>query len=140
MIHFAAHAEANLESPLDSAVILSEDSQGFKLYAKDIVNLQLSTNLVTLSACHSAGARSYHGEGMVGFAWAFMQSGVRNVIAGLWDVDDTSSSQMMITLYKGIASGKRPSTALREAKLEMLKSNGSQQKPVYWAPYQTYLR
>ena len=38
MIHFAAHAEANLQSPLDSAVILSEDlsedGKGFKLYAQ----------------------------------------------------------------------------------------------------------
>jgi CHAT domain-containing protein len=141
MIHFAAHAEAIIQSPLDSAVILSEDSQGFKLYAKDIANLKLSANLVSLSACHSAGARSYNGEGMVGFAWAFMQSGVRNVIAGLWDVDDTYSSQMMISLYKGIASGKRPSSALRAAKLELIhSSNGPQRKPAYWAPYQTYLR
>jgi CHAT domain-containing protein len=77
---------------------------------------------------------------MVGFAWAFMLSGVHNVIAGLWDVDDAYSSRMMITLYKGIASGKRPSSALREAKLEMLKTNATQHKPVYWAPYQTYLR
>jgi len=141
MIHFAAHAEANLQSPLDSAVILSEDRQGFKLYTRDIANLKLSANLVSLSACHSAGARSYNGEGMVGFAWAFMQSGVRNVIAGLWDVDDTYSSRMMITLYKGVASGKRPSSALRSAKLELMNSaSGSQRKPAYWAPYQTYLR
>jgi len=140
MIHFAAHAEANLLSPLDSAVILSEDSQGFKLYAWNIARLKLSANLVTLSSCRGAGARSYNGEGMFGFAWAFMQSGVRNVIAGLWDVDDAYSSQMMIALYKRIAAGTRPSTALREAKLELLRSNGTQHKPVYWAPYQTYLR
>ena len=141
MIHFAAHAEANQQSPLDSAVILAEDGQGFKLYAKDIVNLQLKANLVTLSACHSAGARSYNGEGMVGFAWAFMQSGVHNVIAGLWEVDDAYSSQLMISLYKGLAAGKRPSAALREAKLELIRSaSGSRLKPVYWAPFQTYLR
>jgi CHAT domain-containing protein/predicted negative regulator of RcsB-dependent stress response len=140
MIHFAAHAEAVLQSPLDSAIILSKDDQGFKLYAREIARLQLTANLVTLSSCHSAGAKSYNGEGMVGFAWAFMLSGVHNVIAGLWDVDDAYSSRMMITLYKGIASGKRPSSALREAKLEMLKTNATQHKPVYWAPYQTYLR
>jgi len=64
-----------------------------------------------------------------------------NVIAGLWDVDDSYSSQMMITFYKGIASGKRPSSALRAAKLELMHSpNVSQRKPAYWAPYQTYLR
>jgi CHAT domain-containing protein len=140
MIHFATHAETNPDSPLDSAIILSDDGRGFKLYARDIAQLKLTANLVTLSACRSAGARSYNGEGMVGFAWAFMQSGVRNVIAGLWDVDDTYSSQIMISLYRGIASGLRPSTALRAAKLELLKGSGARRKPVYWAPYQTYLR
>jgi len=140
MIHFATHAEANTDSPLDSAIILSDDGHGFKLYARDIANLKLTTDLVTLSACHSAGARSYSGEGMVGFAWAFMQSGVRNVIAGLWDVDDAYSSQIMISLYRGIASGLRPSAALRAAKLEVLNAKGPGRKPVYWAPYQAYLR
>jgi CHAT domain-containing protein len=141
MIHFAAHAEANSESPLDSAVILSQGADGFKLYARDIERLNLSANLVSLSACYSAGARTYNGEGMVGFAWAFMQSGVRNVIAGLWDVDDTYSSRMMTNLYKGIASGQTPSKALREAKLELLHSSkGVPLKPVYWATYQTYMR
>ena len=140
MIHFAAHAEANTQSPLDSAVILSDDGQGFKLYARDIANLNLSANLVTISACRSAGARSYNGEGMVGFAWAFLQSGVRAVVAGLWDVDDNYSSQLMIALYRGLESGMAPSAALRAAKLELLKSPGVQRKPVYWAPYQAYIR
>jgi len=140
MIHFATHAEANPLSPLDSAVILSDDGKAFKLYARDIASLKLSASLVTISACRSAGARSYHGEGIVGFAWAFMQSGVRTVIAGLWDVDDTYSSQLMTTLYKGIAAHARPSTALRAAKLELLRSNGGRLKPVYWAPFQAYLR
>ena len=140
MIHFATHAEANPQSPLDSAVILSDDGQAFKLYARDITNLNLSANLVTISACRSAGARSYNGEGMVGFAWAFLQSGVRAVVAGLWDVDDNYSSQLMIALYRGLESGKAPSTALRTAKLELLRSAGAQRKPVYWAPYQAYIR
>jgi CHAT domain-containing protein len=140
MIHFAAHAEANPQSPLDSAVILSDDSQRFKLYARDIADLKLTADLVSISACRSAGARSYSGEGLVGFAWAFLQSGARTVIAGLWDVDDNYSAQVMTTLYRGIESGLRPSTALRAAKLELLQSGGLQRKPVYWAPYQAYLR
>jgi CHAT domain-containing protein len=140
MIHFAAHAEANPQSPLDSAVILSDDGQAFKLYARDIANLNLSANLVTISACRSAGARSYNGEGMVGFAWAFLQSGVHAVVAGLWDVDDNYSSQLMIALYRGLESGMTPSKALRAAKLELVRSAGAQRKPVYWAPYQAYIR
>ena len=36
MIHFTAHATANTDSPLDSAVILSGPDNAYKLYARDI--------------------------------------------------------------------------------------------------------
>ena len=55
IVHFTAHAEANAESPLDSAVILSPDEGGYKLYARDVADRPLSADLVTISACRSAG-------------------------------------------------------------------------------------
>ena len=83
VIHFTSHAIANAESPLDSAVILSGPDQGYKLYARDIAALPLHAELVTVSACRSAGERAYAGEGLVGFAWAFLRAGSRRVVAGL---------------------------------------------------------
>jgi CHAT domain-containing protein len=140
MIHFAAHAETNSQSPLESAVILSKNGDAYKLYARDIAQLKLSAELVTISACRSAGARAYGGEGLVGLAWAFLQSGARNVIGGLWDVSDSSSSQLMDKLYESLASGDAPATALRRAKLALLQSSGSYRKPFYWAPFEIYIR
>lgn len=140
LIHFAAHAETNSQSPLESAVILSGSNDSYKLYARDVALLKLSADLVTISACRSAGARSYGGEGLVGFAWAFLQSGARAVIAGLWDVSDSSSSQLMTKLYDSLASGSEPAAALRQAKLTLLHSSGPYRKPFYWAPYQIYIR
>jgi len=52
------------------------------------VNLPLQAELVTISACRSAGARTYSGEGLVGLAWAFLNAGAHNVVAGLWNVED----------------------------------------------------
>ena len=140
MIHFAAHAETNSQSPLESAVILSRNGDTYKLYARDVAQLKLSADLVTISACRSAGGRAYGGEGLVGFAWAFLQSGAGAVIAGLWDVSDSSSSQLMDKLYQSMASGAAPATALRQAKRSLLQSTGSFRKPFYWAPYQIYIR
>ena len=116
-VHFAAHATANRDSPLDSAVILSGSDSAYKLYARDVAALPLSADLVTVSACRSAGERAYSGEGLVGFAWAFLRAGARRVVAGLWDVDDRSTADLMEQLYAGVASGERPSEALRRAKL-----------------------
>src|ERR1700676_5107162 len=101
-LHFTAHAAANFESPLDSAVILSGPENAFKLYARDVADQPLRAELVTVSACRSAGEHAYSGEGLVGFAWAFLHAGARRVIAGLWDVDDESTAALMNQLYAGI--------------------------------------
>lgn len=139
MLHFAAHAEADPQSPLESAVILTKEGDNYKLYARDITNLSLSADLVTLSACRSAGARAYGGEGLVGFAWAFLQSGAHAVIAGLWDVSDSTSSTLMKNMYAGVSHGLSPAAALRQAKLALLQAPATR-KPYYWAPFQTYIR
>lgn len=133
-IHFTAHATANRESPLDSAVLLA----GGKLYARDVMATSLTADLVTVSACRGAGIRLYSGEGLVGFSWAFLHAGARNVIAGLWDVNDQSTSKLMDALYREIAAGKDAATALHTAKLELVRTNGNLRKPYYWAPFQHY--
>jgi CHAT domain-containing protein/tetratricopeptide (TPR) repeat protein len=140
LLHFSAHGVANQQSPLDSAIILSKDGDNFKLYARNIIPIHLRADLVTISACRSAGARSYSGEGLVGFVWAFLQAGARSVIAGLWDVTDSSTPGMMDVLYSLIKDGHRPADALRQAKLELIHSPGNFRKPYYWGPFQLYTR
>jgi CHAT domain-containing protein/Tfp pilus assembly protein PilF len=139
VIHFAAHATANRASPLDSAVVLSPHESGYLLTARDVLEHRLQADLVTLSACRSAGARIYGGEGIVGFAWAFLQAGARSVVAGLWDVSDRSTSQLMEELYAGLHAGLPPAAALREAKLSLIRSNSNFANPYYWGPFQLYV-
>ena len=137
-VHFTAHATANLDSPLDSAVILSGPDAAFKLYARDVAALPLNAELVTVSACRSAGERTYSGEGLVGFAWAFLRGGARRVVAGLWDVDDKSTAELMDGFYTGLAAGEPAGTALRAAKLTLLRRDGPTAKPYYWAPFELF--
>ncbi len=137
-IHFAAHAMANPERPLDSAVILSGPPNANRLLARNVMNVPLNADLVTISACRSAGGKTYAGEGLVGFAWAFLRAGARNVIAGLWDVGDRSTQELMANLYRNIASGEALPDALREAKLDLIHEGGAYRKPFYWAPFQLY--
>ncbi len=138
VVHLAAHAEANRRSPLDSAIILAPDESGSRLYARDLVDIPLAADLITISACRSSGARTYAGEGLVGFTWTFMQAGARSVVAGLWEVGDRSTSMLMDRLYSEIAAGRPPVEALREAKLSLL--HGDYSKPWYWGPFQIYVR
>ncbi len=140
LIHFAAHAEASNENPLESAVVLSRRGDDYKLYARDVIDVPISADLVTISGCRSAGVRAYAGEGLIGFAWAFLDAGARAVIAGLWDVSDSSTEPLMNRFYGGLAAGKDPVAAMHDAKLTLLHTQPQYAKPFYWAPFQVYLR
>ena len=139
-LHFTAHASANRESPLDSAIILSKQNGIYKLTARDVLKQPLTAQLVTVSACRSAGAATYAGEGLVGFTWTFFQAGARNVIAGLWDVSDESTPRIMDRLYAGVAEEQSIPVALRSAKLALLAENKTYRLPYYWGALQLYSR
>lgn len=137
-IHFVAHGIASRESPLDSAVVLSSEGDTYKLYARDIVKEPLGAELVTISACHAAGSRTFSGEGLVGLAWAFLRAGAHGVIAALWDVNDAYTAELMGRLYDGLSKGEAPAVALRNAKLATVHSKSPYRKPFYWAAFQAY--
>jgi CHAT domain-containing protein len=139
-IHFVAHGTASRTSPLDSAVVLSQNPGGqdsFKLHARDIIGRPLHAELVTISACYGSG-KAYTGEGLVGLSWAFLRAGAHNVIGALWEVSDASTPQLMDRLYSELKKGRPPEDALRSAKLSLIHSEGAFRKPFYWAPFQIY--
>lgn len=138
LIHFAAHATANPENPMDSAVVLAGPPPGHRLRARDILMRPIRAELVTISACRSAGVRTYAGEGLVGLTWAFLQAGAHHVIAGLWEVNDQTTPRLMDDLYGALTAGREPAEALRAAKLKMIRAGGRSASPYYWAPFQLY--
>jgi CHAT domain-containing protein len=137
-VHFVAHAVATRQRPLDSAIILASDGEGYKLYARDIVTRRLTARLVTISSCYGAGHRAYQGEGLVGLAWAFLRAGAHEVIAALWEVNDRATYDLMDAMYAAIQDGRDPVDALRIAKLKLLRSRTIYRKPFYWAPFLVY--
>ncbi|MFN0106795.1 MAG: CHAT domain-containing protein [Bryobacteraceae bacterium] len=134
-VHFAAHAQANRLRPLESAILLSPDGTSHKLYAREVTTIPMRAHLVTLSACTAAGAKAFRGEGLVGFAWAFLGAGAENVVASLWEVDDASTPQLMAQMYRQLQLGRSPPEALREAKLALLRSGTALQKPYFWGAF-----
>ena len=138
-IHFAAHAIANSASPLDSAILTAPGPTGARLLARKLLDVQLSADLVTISACRGAGARVIAGEGLVGFAWVLLHAGARHVIAGLWDVNDRSTVELMSALYAALDSGAGAADALRTAKLRLLAADSRFRHPFYWAPFEVFV-
>jgi len=138
-VHFVAHGVAVRTTPLESSIVLARDaSGGYQLFARDIIHQRLRARLVTISSCHGAGVRAYTGEGLVGLAWAFLRAGAHQVVAALWEVNDSATPDLMGNMYAGIRAGRDPATALRDAKIKLLESNSVYRKPRYWAPFVLY--
>jgi CHAT domain-containing protein len=139
-LHFVAHAVARTDRPLESAIILGNDGETDRLYARDIVGQPLAARLVTIASCHGAGKRAFEGEGLVGLSWAFLRAGARQVVASLFAVDDRATAELMDSMYTSMKNGSDAPTALRQAKLKLLLRKGVQRYPRYWAPFVVYSR
>jgi len=140
LIHFSAHAIPNLQSPLDSYIALSPEAGGeYRLYAHDFRKLRLQANLVTLSACQSAGA-NVPGEGLVGLTWAVLSAGAKSVVASLWPVAYRPTSTLMEKFYLNLHEGQPPAQALHKAKLQMIRDPKIKASPFEWAAFQLYSR
>ena len=66
--------------------------------------------MVTLSACETAIGKSGGGDGLLGFAQAFLVAGSRSVCLSLWKVDDTATALLMDRFYRN-RLGKREDKA-----------------------------
>lgn len=136
-IHFATHGIANSQYPELSGLLLSQEEKGGEdgvLYTGEILGLELKADLVTLSACETALGKKIEGEGVRGLTSAFLLAGANTVVVSLWKVADESTSLFMIEFYNQLLAGNNKSTALRNAKLKLLK-DPQYQHPYYWAPF-----
>jgi CHAT domain-containing protein len=119
-LHFATHGETNDVKAFESALILAQDklpNNPLPRADEPFINGQLSANevlefwdlnaeLVTLSACETALGRKGGGDGLLGFAQAFLKAGSRAVCLSLWKVDDTATALLMTRFYQNLL-GKR---------------------------------
>ena len=100
------------------------DDDGY-LTAEEIGWLDLSgAELVVLSACETGLGRAESGEGLIGLRRTFRTAGAQTVISSLWSVRDQATAELMQAFYGNLLEKGMPRhKALREAQLEMLKSN-----------------
>jgi CHAT domain-containing protein len=140
VLHIATHGLINVEHPDLSGLVFSlldeegRSVDGF-LRLPDIYNLDLSADLVVLSACRTGLGPDVKGEGVVGLTTGFMYAGAKTVVSSLWKVDDTATAEFMSYFYRALLKdGLPPGEALRTAKLEMQKQE-RWRAPFYWAGF-----
>ncbi|MEZ4888584.1 MAG: CHAT domain-containing protein [Chitinophagales bacterium] len=129
VIHLSTHAYASDAPRIDFA-----DSP-FSL--SSLYAMQLSADLVVLSACETGAGVLLKGEGAMSLSRGFVYSGASNLMASLWSVDEESTQYLMQEFYRQLAAGQPKATALYLAKLKYLHDFDARSNdyflPYYWA-------
>jgi len=141
ILHFATHSLLNNARPELSGLVLSLVNQegrpqdGF-LPLREIYNLNLSADLVVLSACQTGLGKIMKGEGLIGMTRGFMIAGAARVVSSLWKVDDKATAELMKRFYQGMLGDQQlsPAAALRGAQLSLAKEK-AWVSPYYWAGF-----
>lgn len=132
---FATHAHVDEKRPLFSYVRLTvtgEDSG--LLHAREIFELDLDAELVTLSACQSGLGKLDRGEGIVGLSTAFFAAGARSLLTSLWKVIDQPTAALIPRLHAHLRNrGLSRAEALRRAQLELIAASPEYAHPFFWA-------
>ncbi len=155
ILHFTTHGVIDPENSLRSFLLLAptnidkfsikksnlplESISDGNLQAREIFHLKdkIQAQLVVLSACETGLGKLERGDGVVGFARAWMYAGVNNLVVSLWKVDDASTSRLMESFYQNLFEGKNSRDFLEylsRAK-KQLRYSEDYAAPYYWAPF-----
>jgi len=136
-LHFATHGIVDQVNPASSQLFLNASQQeDGNLYAGEIYNLTLNSNLAVLSACQTGLGKFSKGEGVIGLSRALVYAGAKNLIVSFWSVADESTAQLMTDFYTNLLGAKDQNfkQALRQSKLKMI-SDKNYGAPYFWAPF-----
>jgi len=132
ILHIATHGQYRLDQP-DLSFLELADGQ---LYADDLLQQDLSYELVTLSACETGQANVAADEELIGLGRGLLYAGAGALILSLWQVTDSTITQaFMERLYAALHTGSSKAAALREAQLLILQQK-SQLHPAFWGAFQ----
>lgn len=137
IIHFASHGVLDPDEDQFSYLEIQAGNpkpNSSRLYNYELLGLEIMAELVVLNTCNSGQGNIEIGEGLRSISRGFSFAGCKNVIHGLWSLDDRSTSQIMIQFYRFLKESLPKDFALQKAKLAFLKkANQIQQHPYFWA-------
>lgn len=132
MIHLATHGVFNEVRPAYSFLLFSPDEQNDgQLMVSEIMNLNTTSCLVTLSACETGISEISKGDELVGLSRAFLASGAKTVAVSLWSVADQPTAKLMVYFYKNLES-MVPYKAMAEAQRKLMTEYP---EPLYWSAF-----
>jgi len=140
-LHFATHADlpGNVQGVKEPFILLGQvandgQDRGF-LTLSEILELQLSADMVMLSACNTGKGELVAGEGVANLARAFQHAGARSVVSSLWEVASDAAVEYMKSFYGHMKTTGNRAVALSLARKEIKQKYPS---PFYWAVFAFY--
>jgi CHAT domain-containing protein len=144
ILHVATHGVLNNADPMASHLVLAPSHDGGvsedgRLQAREILALDLDSELVILSGCDTARGRIGAGEGVIGLTWAFFVAGVPTTVVSQWRVDSDSTAALIVEFHRRLAGARGAPAmsvdeALRQSALTLLASD-RYRHPFYWAGF-----
>jgi CHAT domain-containing protein len=131
ILHIAAHGQYRLDEPELSYIQLADG----QLYADDFLQVDLSYELVTLSACETGRANVMGGEELIGLGRGILYAGAGAIVLSLWPVSDQAAVVLMENMYHALQKGATKAAALRGAQLRVFEDH-PQLHPAFWGAFQ----
>jgi len=106
IIHLATHAVLDDASPLHSHLVLAAGKSAAEdglLEAREIMNLDLASDLVVLSSCETGRGQVRGGDGLIGMSWALLVAGCPTAVVSQWKVGSASTAKLMTEFHRRLS-------------------------------------
>ena len=127
-VHIATHGWFRQDNPMFSSIALGNSH----LSLFDLYQLDLPSELVTLSGCGTGLNVVVGGDELLGLVRGLLYAGAHGVLVTLWDVHDRSTAEFMKLFYERLQSNGDKAAAVQYAMAEIRKAYPH---PFYWAPF-----
>lgn len=131
VLHISSHGEHRIDQP-DFAFIELGDGP---VYTDELLQCDLSYELIVLSACEAGQAKVVAGDELIGLGHSLLYAGARSLMTSLWRINEQHTYRLMESLYRALCRGETKAAALRMAQRELLQQNGNLH-PAFWAAFQ----
>ncbi len=134
IVHLAMHAVIDIENPDLSQFVFSGQNEELNLYAYDLYDLNMDTELAMLSGCDTGKGEAQSGKSLQSISQAFSLAGASSITMSFYKIPDEHTATIDKYFINNIIKGLRVDEALRQSNLEYIeRSSEKYAHPFYWA-------
>lgn len=130
IIHIASHSEVYPADPLFSVIHFNGKSSQNQVFAYELFDLDINSELIILSSCDSGGGTYVQGSGIIGLGRALKFAGANALLLNTWAIKDPTAYHLVTNFHRFLSQKKSKDTALQLAKVRYINEVNS--NPAVW--------